>query len=289
MRCTSLLRANLFVAACILLCARPNFARRQQPPAPKIVIDQIKFVPVTHLPTKQLEEFMNREKQLEFDSYSDWTQEIEQQVRDLWQRNGFFRVNAHAMPVLISTDSGTQHYLVTIRVDEGAQYRLGSIHLEHAAEERTLTAFVFPPQTLRDAFQMKDGDIFDGEKARKGIEALSRLYGSKGYIEFTAVPTYDYGSSDQKIVVTIAITESKQFRVERVEVVGLEPTLARILQASIKLDEPMNTQALNAFFDKYSTDLPPGAKLYNTVQINRNEARGTATLFFDFTRRAGSN
>ena len=74
---------------------------------------------------------------------------------------------------------------ITMPVEEGERYRLEGDHL-HAATRRSPI-----PRRCARPFKIKDGDIFDTEAIRKGLESLRKAYAALGYINFTPVPNTD--------------------------------------------------------------------------------------------------
>jgi outer membrane protein assembly factor BamA len=62
---------------------------------------------------------------------------------------------------------------VAVKVNEGKQYKLNSIVFRG---ER-----MFLPDQLRQQFAMSDGEIFNPEEIRRGLENLRKLYVSQGY------------------------------------------------------------------------------------------------------------
>ena len=70
---------------------------------------------------------------------------------------------------------------ITVPVEEGERYRLKQITF---TGNKTITNTA----VLRRQFRMKDGDIFNTDMVRKGLEDLRKVYGALGYINFTAVP-----------------------------------------------------------------------------------------------------
>ena len=70
---------------------------------------------------------------------------------------------------------------ITMPVEEGDQYRLKEITF-------TGNKAVSDTRALRAQFKIKDGDIFDSEEIRKGLENLRKAYAALGYINFSPVP-----------------------------------------------------------------------------------------------------
>jgi outer membrane protein insertion porin family len=79
--------------------------------------------------------------------------------------------------------------------------------------------------TLRGLFPIKDGDIFSRAKIGTGLENLRKAYGELGYINFTSVPDTKFDDENKLISLDIDVDEGKQFRVERVNLLGLKESV----------------------------------------------------------------
>ena len=141
--------------------------------------------------------------------------EIAGRVRSLLQKDGYFKaeVSTSDLQVLGETP-GQRTVAVTLRIDEGRQYRLGRIAFINNA--------VFPSSQLRQRFAIKDGDIFDVEKIRLGINELRYLYATEGYINFTPVPDTKANDQSGTIGLVVNIDEGKQFKIEGLILRGRE-------------------------------------------------------------------
>ena len=136
----------------------------------------------------------------------DIAQEIRQRVRYGYQRFGFFNVAVRQCSVTVFSDSPEHGTLdIALSVEEGEQYRLKQISFKG---ERA-----FSEEELRRQFEIVDGNIFDVEKIRKGLDEMRKLYANHGYINFTPVP--DTTAADQTAAVSLAIDidEGLQFRI----------------------------------------------------------------------------
>ena len=133
--------------------------------------------------------------------------EIAGRVRSLLQKDGYFKaeVSTSDLQVLGETP-GQRTVAVTLRIDEGRQYRLGRIAF--------INNILFPSSQLRQRFAIKDGDIFDVEKIRLGINELRYLYATEGYINFTPVPDTKANDQSGTIGLVVNIDEGKQFKIE---------------------------------------------------------------------------
>jgi outer membrane protein assembly factor BamA len=107
--------------------------------------------------------------------------EIASRARYELQEEGYFKANVTTSDLQVLNEKPGQSVVaVTLRIDEGQQYRLQQIKFIHNK--------VFASSHLRQAFAIKDQDVFDAGKIRLGLDDLRKLYASEGYINFVPVP-----------------------------------------------------------------------------------------------------
>ncbi len=147
--------------------------------------------------------------------------ETAERTRVSFQNEGYFKAEISSEAVEKTEDPGQYNILVSVR-KTGPQYRVDEIRFANAT--------YFPTQQLRDLFLIQRGEIFSRSKIAKGLDALRRLYGSQGYINYTGVPETDFEDETRIANLTVNVDEGKQFRLRHVDVVGLDPeTKARVL------------------------------------------------------------
>ncbi len=144
---------------------------------------------------------------------------------DMRDTGGGFRI-----PVFYPNRPG-KRVDMTIGVQEGEQYRLGKM---------TFTGVKFfrqPDALMRPLFQMKEGDIFNVSRVRKGLENLRKLYGEFGFINMVPTPETDVDKDKKLITMTFNIEEDKQFFVRRIEFSGNTTTRDKVIRRELLLDE----------------------------------------------------
>lgn len=104
---------------------------------------------------------------------------------------------------------------VTVKVKQGAQYRLGEIHFQKAT--------IFPSIQLRNLFPLRRGDLFNVGKIQHGLEDLRKLYETKGYVNFAAVPETSLDESRRTIDLFVDIDEGKPYNFGQLRLEGIEP------------------------------------------------------------------
>ena len=164
-----------------------------------------------------------------------------ERVRYYYQTKGYFKALVADPKTQIHDTSGVRWYWpfkpspgkavdITLPVEEGARYRLKEITFS-GNKAVTNTA------GLRALFKIKDGDIFDTEAIRKGLEALRKAYAALGYINFTPVPNTEANDEKKLISLRIDVDEGKQFFVRRIEFQGNTTTRDKVIRRELALEE----------------------------------------------------
>jgi outer membrane protein insertion porin family len=139
-----------------------------------------------------------------------------------------------------SPDGMTRWVQLRVDVNEGRRFQLGTFTIAGNSVLRS--------EALLPLFEIDEGDVYDEQRIRKGLERARELYGSGGYFEFTAYP--DLKPRDQAAVptvdVTLRVSEGAQYFIGRIEFAGNTHTLDSVIRREIGLVEGgvFNTEAL---------------------------------------------
>lgn len=167
-------------------------------------------------------------------------------VRNRYQIDGFFRASVPTHDLDVRDKTGRKLFPipfvfkkkskvadVTMNVEEGRQYRLGRLSFTDVELFRT------PDSVLGPVFQMQNGDLFDVEKLRKGLENLKKLYGEFGYIDFVGEPSFEFRDQDDPPLIDLNLTvdEGRQFFVRRINFGGNTTTRDKVIRRELLLDE----------------------------------------------------
>jgi outer membrane protein insertion porin family len=164
-----------------------------------------------------------------------------ERVRYYYQTKGYFKALVADPKTQMHDTSGFRWYWpfksspgkavdITLPVEEGERYRLKEITFS-GNKAVTNTA------GLRALFKIKDGDIFDTEAIRKGLEGLRKAYAALGYINFTPVPNTEADDEKKLISLRIDVDEGKQFFVRRIEFQGNTTTRDKVIRRELALEE----------------------------------------------------
>jgi outer membrane translocation and assembly module TamA len=182
---------------------------------------------------------------------------------------GYLKVQVDGKPARIATDP--RRYDIVIRVLHlGQQYRLGDLRVSN------MRAFSEPE--LRDAFPLQRGEIFSREKIATGLEALRHLYLSQGYLNATPVPETKFDDVRGTIDLEISVDEGKQFRLGRIDILGVDPeTSARLLgELPIKQGDVFSADAWGKAAEKLGSLSPTPVTVASQRQMDERE--GTVTM-----------
>jgi outer membrane protein insertion porin family len=164
-----------------------------------------------------------------------------ERVRYFYQTKGYFKALVADPQTQIHDTSGFKWYWpfknspgksvdITLPVEEGERYRLKEITF-------TGNKAVSNTKALRSLFKLKDGEVFDTEAVRKGLDNLRKAYAAQGYINFTPVPNTLADDEKKLITLQIDLDEGKQFFVRRIEFQGNTTTRDKVIRRELALEE----------------------------------------------------
>ncbi|HMF57437.1 MAG TPA: outer membrane protein assembly factor BamA, partial [Pyrinomonadaceae bacterium] len=136
------------------------------------------------------------------------------------------------LPLLSSTDDALR---ITIPINEGRLYRIGTIKIEGNS--------IFSEQQILSVIGLKTGDVADGQRLGKALfEDLEKVYGSQGFIQYTAdiEPTFHDDPQNANAGIAdfvIRIDEGKQFTLRRLEFLGNTFTRDNVLRREVLVNE----------------------------------------------------
>jgi hypothetical protein len=239
-----------------------------------VVVDRIEFDRPVHLSNSDVEQIVKTANKMEWDTNSSgWVDTLaEIELRGAWQDRGYFEINLAAHARSDGGDSDHERFVVAVHVEkEGPQFHLGTLQFAGG----TVVSYA----DLRQVFPLREGEFFNVGQVRAGIEALTKLYSSKGYIDFTAVPLTNVDENLQRIDLVMQLNEQRQYRVGSLEIQGLDPGLEAGLRSIIVPGEAIKMESITAFFKENRSALPPRA--LDNLEIRRDVRTGIVDLTFD--------
>ncbi len=196
-------------------------------------------------------------------------------------RQGYLQARFHD-PKVIDTEAGV---VISLKVEEGVLYRLGEIKIEGSR-------FISPDQ-IRAMLSLKKGDAADGSRISEwAYEALKKVYGESGYIQYTAeiTPRFRFTSDKSEGIADfeINIDEGRPFKLLKISFKS-EPELSQKELRSLLLiheGDPYN----QALFDDSIRKLNDTGQFEPIDQVKdadfrTNEEAGLLEVVIKLTKR----
>lgn len=255
-------------------CSPPANKASTAAPYRKVIVERLEFDKPVQLSAADVDQLVSEANRAEWDAAGDgWLNSFaEIQLRSAWQDRGYFKVALDPQAKSLGGDAASERFLVEARVlNEGPQYHLGNIQFTGGTQ--------FQDWELREAIPMREGDIFNVESVRKGIAALTKLYASRGYPDFTVVPNTAVDEDLQRISLILHLDEQKQYRIGQLDIIGADPTLDARLRSIIIPGAIFDPRGLEEFAKENQTTLPP--RFLDRMETLRNSRIGIADISFD--------
>jgi outer membrane protein insertion porin family len=245
---------------------------------PKVRIQDVDFVGNSAMTDGKLSKKMKENKEKGFFGFitgggtykEDKFAEDAQLITDFYRDEGYImaQVGQPTMKTLEDSKDGKTRWIqLQVPVTEGKKYTVGDFTFEGNK--------VVNSEALRPLFKLEKGETYSQKKIKKGLEKAQEIYGSGGYMEFTAYPDLkprdqpengadtsagppaptasagpaptNGGKAEPPIVdVTMRVDEGKQYFINRITFVGNTTTRDNVIRRELRLLEAgvFNTQAL---------------------------------------------
>ena len=251
-------------------------------PTPRVVISSIQFVPPTHISEYVRSRIIRSIKspQYQDNAKMDWLEELQDVgIRGTLQDSGYFKAKVKVDARLLDGNERRNSYALTLHIEEGSQYRLGNVRFTPADPEKTFLAF--SSSGLRAHVHMRRGDLFSAAKVRSSMEEITKLYATKGYIDMVPEPVVRNDDDGGPIDLLMKIDESKQYRVGKIEFLGLRESSQNRLKPQLRTGEPFNKALVDELLRRNKSLLPADAS-WQDVYLTRNTKEGVVDVRFDF-------
>ena len=187
----------------------------------------------------------------------------------------------------LSRDDASFH--ITFTVEEGEVYNFGKVDIKTNLEKLN-------KDELQELVVTKTGDTYNANLIDKTVDALTFAAGSKGYAFAEVRPRVRRDRKNHVVDITYNIAEGPRVYVERIDIVGNQRTLDRVIRRQMKLAEgdafnkvlldksEKNIRGLQ-YFAKVDVKQQPGSAPDKTI-INvavQEQSTGSLSLSFGFS------
>jgi hypothetical protein len=255
-------------------------------PSPRVVIASVQYVLKTQIPASVRDRinWSIKSPRLYDDPELSWLKEMEEVgMRGALQDSGYFKAEVKANARLIDGNERRRRYALTLYIDAGWLYKLGDVRFERVDGNKILS---FSVGELRKQVQMKRGEVFNVSKIRDGIEEISGLYATEGYIDMTMEPEIQNDDDGGPIDLILKVNEEKQYHLGKVEFLGLSGESQNQLTPKLRPGEVFNKEIVDEILESNKALVPLDASRKD-VSLFRNVEEGTVDIRFDFYRCPG--
>ena len=190
------------------------------------------------------------------------SEEMQERLRAAFQDRGYFLVEVKSLGIKPRDPLGIpKPVAIEGEVSEGPQFRLAQVAFVNNHE--------FPSEKLRAQFSLKKGDLVERVKIASGLDGLRKLYGTRGYLDYVAIPETQF-DSNATMNLNISFEEGPQYHMGKLDIVA-EKEVAGRLRMQWKLGE--GDVYDNTYIDEYLTtthELLPSNFSRANVQITQN-------------------
>ncbi|MGH9528959.1 MAG: POTRA domain-containing protein [Terriglobales bacterium] len=175
---------------------------------------------------------------------------VEELLREVYEDEGYFKpeVSEETVPV---RGQGRNVVDLLLRVNPGTRYRLTNISW--------VSVTVFSQVELAKLVPFRGGDWLSRIKIANGLDAARKLYYSKGYINFTCIPTPQINEEARTISFLIDVDEGAQFRFGQLTADGMQEEDRRLLLSAWDdlRGRPYSADVADKFFNRFFTSPLP--------------------------------
>jgi outer membrane protein assembly factor BamA len=209
---------------------------------------------------------------------SSWVDGAIYPIREALNNQGYFKASVEGTPYLVRALPAERLYVLSVVVESGPKFNLGKIHFATVSE----TPLVFPEALLRRQIPMQEGEVFNISKIRDGLDAIGRLYSSKGYIDATPEPDTTIDEEGSRIDLLIKVDQQQPYRIAKTTFLGWGANAQDEPKLPQKIGDLFNSALWQDFFKDNKPLLPPDASPEKNMQIQKNVPAATLEITFDF-------
>ncbi len=146
-------------------------------------------------------------------------------IQSLYKNNGFIDVRVSDPKI----DYEKEAIKVSFKIEEGDQYKTGEVDV--AGDILTTR------KELLDAIKVKSGQLYNREKIRTDILALTDIYSDKGYANVEVSPRIRKDQSEKLVDITFDITQGDLVYFNRITIAGNHKTRDKVIRRELAIKE----------------------------------------------------
>lgn len=151
-----------------------------------------------------------------------------EQLRQYYNNRGYADFRVVSAVAELTPDQ--RDFFITFTLDEGIRYEFGEVHISTELNR-------LPESLLLAAVPIRRGNVFRGELIEDAIDAMTYVAGSVGYANVDITPVVERDAANQVVNITFEVNEGPRVFIERIDVVGNNRTLDRVIRREMRVNE----------------------------------------------------
>ncbi len=158
-------------------------------------------------------------------------------IAGLYAKNGFIETEVKDPSIKLNREK--DGILISISIHEGHQYKVGKVNI--------LTDDEFPIDELKEAFGIREGDIFDGLAVPDSVRKLTEYYTKRGYAFANVDPVEENRPEENLADISLTIEKGAKVKFGQLDITGNERTRDKVIrrEAAIKEGELYDSSLIN--------------------------------------------
>ncbi len=151
-----------------------------------------------------------------------------EQLRKYYNNRGYADFRVVSAVAELTPDQND--FFITFTVDEGVRYEFGEVRIQTQLNR-------LPEALLLSAVPIRRGNVFRGELIEDAIDAMTYVAGTVGYANVDISPVVERDAENRVVNITFEVNEGPRVFIERIDVVGNNRTLDRVIRREMRVDE----------------------------------------------------
>jgi outer membrane protein assembly factor BamA len=244
---------------------------------PTVVVDDVTFDGPNQMPAAERAALVKKLKAMRVTNDGEGLAEQQNEVRRWWQDAGYYRAEFRIQAIPKGLIGTQQHVSLEIHVDEGQQFRTGTVNFRSYEPDEPL---VFSQTQLKQLVTLRDGDVFSAASILATLDALRKLYASRGHIDFVATPITEINEATHRIDLMMELDQQKPYRIGSVYVRAASPKVRETINAQVKPGDVLDYSIIPKLLKQNASLLPPDIS-ERDVRLERDTTLGIVNLWFE--------
>ena len=151
-----------------------------------------------------------------------------EQLKKFYNNRGYYDFRVVSSVAELTPDQ--HNFALSYTIDEGKKYNFGKIKVKTENEKLN-------PAYLEAAIPFSTGQLYEGDKIEKAVDAITYAAGASGFA-FVEVHPDDQPNPDTRTVdLTFNVREGARVYIDKINIVGNTQTLDRVIRREMKLSE----------------------------------------------------